>query len=526
MLWLLNPFVQNANVFEFHMLVFAPFFLFWVWYFYLKRDFPLFLLFSLLALSVREDVSFVVFMMSPLFILTSLRGSISDRSNPTLSVRLLRFFQSLAMTVKKEILWVLVPILLSTLWFFGALGLIGRFAPSGSYKFLFYYSWIGATPFEIIQNALLHPIDILSHMLSYGNLEMTLGFFIPFLFLPLLSPLLLLLAAGPLAQVLLGAPGGSAIILQTHYSMLFLPALFLALIASCEKIFIRKSLIPIPLLLGVATIYGMMTLGPIPSVITRHIHPAQNSQSIKTQKEFLNMIPGDASLATTYALLTPASSRTNVYSLHYAFLGIKQYSQTPYALPEDTEYLLIDFDDLVSYSIQFQNIPPYREAQADGYRRLRSIFERYHIAAQEGSLVLFQKGARAERPLYTLEQSPQTSKEQEFSAKRQGDTLRLIWNIQKPHAAHEVVEIAFGKEMMLLPAAWGLAPDAFQKEGVRVTMFVRLPSSIVSDTPITIRRFIPEGYMTIDGKRSIERRFLKQEYRGEQVIIRAEPSTH
>jgi len=48
--WLLNPFVQNTNLFEFHLLPFVLLPLFFAVYYYLKNNFKLWLLFSFLAL--------------------------------------------------------------------------------------------------------------------------------------------------------------------------------------------------------------------------------------------------------------------------------------------------------------------------------------------------------------------------------------------------------------------------------------------------------------------------------------------
>src|SRR3989338_99384 len=63
-LWLLNPLVHNMNFYEFELTPFAVFLMFWVIYFYLKQQKLWFLIFFLLALSVREDVALVLFFMS------------------------------------------------------------------------------------------------------------------------------------------------------------------------------------------------------------------------------------------------------------------------------------------------------------------------------------------------------------------------------------------------------------------------------------------------------------------------------
>src|SRR3990172_5321230 len=71
--YLLNPLIHNINLFEFHLLPFSLVFLFFAAYFYIISSFSLqttyyklhyflFLFFSFLTLSTREDVSLIIFM--------------------------------------------------------------------------------------------------------------------------------------------------------------------------------------------------------------------------------------------------------------------------------------------------------------------------------------------------------------------------------------------------------------------------------------------------------------------------------
>ena len=129
LIWLLNPFVQNINLFEFHILPFAIFLLLFAFYFYQQNNFKAFLLFSFLSLLVREDVALVVFM-----------------------------FSLLSLLDKKGWKWVIWPAGLAMIWFVAAIGLVSQFTPSGSYKFLHYYSWLGSTTGEMVINFFARPI--------------------------------------------------------------------------------------------------------------------------------------------------------------------------------------------------------------------------------------------------------------------------------------------------------------------------------------------------------------------------------
>ncbi len=56
------------------------------------------------------------------------------------------------------------------------------------------------------------------------------------------------------------------------------------------------------------------------------------------------------------------SSRPRLYSLSYAWQGVKELSNSPYELPNDTEYLLVNFEDILTYQAQYQKKRKYKIA--------------------------------------------------------------------------------------------------------------------------------------------------------------------
>ncbi|UCG69576.1 MAG: DUF2079 domain-containing protein, partial [Thermoplasmata archaeon] len=60
--YLLFHHIAGANVFDFHEVIFAPFFLLFTYYFFKKGNFLLFLIFFLGSLSIKENVGVVLFM--------------------------------------------------------------------------------------------------------------------------------------------------------------------------------------------------------------------------------------------------------------------------------------------------------------------------------------------------------------------------------------------------------------------------------------------------------------------------------
>ncbi len=351
--WLLNPIVQNVTVFEFHILPFAIVPLLFALVEYERgRQVP-WLLWTLAALIVREDVALAVAALG-----------------------------LLAWIEKKRAFWKIAPLILGAAWFLAALRLIASFSPDGGYKFMIYYSWLGATPAQALLGLFAHPLRTLLHVLTLANLEMVLGFLLTLVFLPLLGPRALILAAGPLLQIVLGAPGGGELILRTHYAVLFLPALFLAAADGLPRVNavvsrVRRFGIPDARLMtavigGIGLVYAMLVLGPLRAAAAGPTDPGLSAERVRIAKIVLQRIPDDASVAAGYALLPMLSSREHLYSLHYQFLGVTQFGLTPYVLPADTRFVALDTSDLIAYRAQFLNTAWAEPHYADGFARLRS----------------------------------------------------------------------------------------------------------------------------------------------------------
>jgi len=358
--WLLNPLVHNINLYEFHLLPFALVPLLFMLLAYEDGRKWRFLLFAAAAMLFREDVSFVVAAVGVL-----------------------------AMLEKKSWWWRIMPILFGAVWFLAATKLVALLAPSGNYKFLVYYSWLTEVP---------NVGAVFSHLLSAGNLEMLIGFGLPLIFLPYVSPKRLVLAAGPLTQILLGAPGGSAIVLQTHYATLFLPALFAATIFALKdskdgKLGKRNGIFNSPAMLGallLTSIYGALTLGPL-AHLSASAH--QRLDALDAQ-QIVWAVPDDAAVAASYNLLPHLSSRGNVFSAHYVFLGVEQFATGPYELPTDIPVLLaFDSRDLTTYRAQF----------------LRTAWTKPHYETGRERLAMLAGPTRARGGYFTLYGPPSSS---------------------------------------------------------------------------------------------------------------------
>lgn len=383
--WLFNPFVQNINIFEFHLLPFAIFLLFWTFYFYQQKNFPAFLVFSFLSLLVREDVALVVFM-----------------------------FSILALINKRSKNWIIFPAILSIGWFILATFITSSITPTGSYKFLYYYSWLGGSLGEIFTNVLSNPLLILYRFFSLNNLIFILALLLPFAFIFFEIPFLLL---GILIflQLSLGGSNNSLIVLKTHYSSLLLPSLFIAYIYGLAKFlqqkysklsklknYLFKERLLFVMIILATVIYSCLALGPLPTVVKQLFKPVYSKEVKRLKAGFHQAVPQQNSVAASYEFLTNLSSRPGLYSLHYAYIGKKQFSDIDYQLPVDTQTLLFDFDDLLTYSVQFPNSSQWKEYYPKGDDNFRKIIQQgnYQVTRIADTLVRMDKNVNSDIFLY------------------------------------------------------------------------------------------------------------------------------
>lgn len=110
-LWLANPLIHNMSIYEFSMVPWSMFFLLWTYYWYEKSKFSYVVIFSLLALSTREDVALVLI-----------------------------GFSILAIVDKRSLRWLLTPTIIGLCWFAITQYIINLVSPIGQSKFLHYYS--------------------------------------------------------------------------------------------------------------------------------------------------------------------------------------------------------------------------------------------------------------------------------------------------------------------------------------------------------------------------------------------------
>jgi uncharacterized membrane protein len=331
-------------------------------YFYQKRNLQLFTLFSLFSLSVREDVFLVILM-----------------------------FGILALFEKRKIKWVLSPIILAVAWFAMSQMIIGPNNPTGTYKFIPYYNWLGGNSIlEITKNYLTHPLTVIKHLFIPSNIIMFVSLLIPFMFIPILKPKYLLLSSLVYLQFALTKNGGGDIILRTHYVALFLPGIIASFILAIKLIYdnnlvkskfikiLRSNKVIIIIIIIISNVYLLLTLSPIKIKNEKNNLILQDINREIKQK-LLKYIPKYESVVASYEFLPQLSIRPELYSLNYAWQGYKQLSYELYEIPKNVKYIYVNFEDIIKYDLQYTQDDQDKKYK-NSYLNWKKIFEEYSLS--------------------------------------------------------------------------------------------------------------------------------------------------
>lgn len=369
--FLLNPFLQNINLEEFHIAPFLIFFFCWTFYFYLQKNYKLFGLFFLLTLITREDASLTL-------------GALS-------LVALWEYKKDLWPQKK----WWLYPMLFSGVWFLLSLFVVGHFNPDSGYRYLLLYniSWN-------------NPLSWLTKFLAWQNLIIPLGFLLPCLFLPLLRPKYLFLALPTFLQVSLISGDNTSLVFYTHYQTFLILPVFLALIESLktlsDKTKFKHYLWLTIILLIFSPLYISSFMGPL-DFLTLKQNYISNLEDKKANQEMLKKITllsktkevkeqNPIALSASYRFAPHLSSRPTAYLNKLTFLGKGHLSTKDFILPP-VDYLLIDSADMIEYYLHFINRARFSSQYWDGYKRMNETMKQQGLNPLErtDSLILFGK---------------------------------------------------------------------------------------------------------------------------------------
>ncbi|MCX5716021.1 MAG: DUF2079 domain-containing protein [Candidatus Omnitrophica bacterium] len=356
--YLFYPSLGYVNLFEFHPTAFATFFISATLYFIYKSRFIPFIIMIILVLLCQENLPLVVVPIGIYLLL-----------------------------IKRPVKWWLSTIILGSVWFWIGVYVLIPYFGKGIIQFTSLYGYLGNTGGEILKNILTHPVQLSNIILNPENHNYLLQIIGPVLFLPLLSPVNFLAAVPTIFQHLLSSRLTEHTI-YFHYTAEIIPFVFFASIFGLKKVLSRstfhkkENFLVNSLLL--AAIGSNLILGP-------HINNLLNLRSfLKTDSDyikeaFLKEIPRDAEVVSTFEFLPQLSGRSKLYSLHHVIMGKYTLSDISYRLPPTTEYMLIDFEDPLTFKSGFYT----KEGDKNFKQLLRD--GGFRVVKKAGPIVLFKK---------------------------------------------------------------------------------------------------------------------------------------
>lgn len=287
-IYLINPSIQRANLYDFHSVTLVTFFLLGTYYFYRKKQYFWFSIFALLAALTKEEIWVIIGLFGVfLFIFQKkkLLGSII-------------FLISIAMFY--FLIWHAIPASLGS----------GHFA-------LAYYSDFGDSPGKIIKNTIFSPMKIFNILLDPGRLSYLNQLFLPVGYMSLFAPVFLIFA---LPDLMINLLSNNIQLHQIYYQYTspITPFLFITAIlgvAGLKKIKYIPSAVLIIYMVSVSLMAAYF-FGPLPGSKESNLDMYTNQLKNKDRIEnYLAHIPENISIAATNNAGSHLSQRQQIYTV-------------------------------------------------------------------------------------------------------------------------------------------------------------------------------------------------------------------
>ena len=373
--WLLNPVVNSTNIAEFHLVTLVPFFIFFTFYFYRQKKFKTYFLFFIISLLIREDVSFV-----------------------------LVAFAFLSFIDKRSLKWSISSFVLPIFYFVLAYSIISYFSPNDNSKFLIYYSWLGGDSFlTIIWSWLSHPLSVISHIISPMNLFSLVILFSPTLFLPFTRPKYLVFMLLPLLQISMTGKGLDFNVYARHYGMLFVPAIFIALVFSLKKIknrekfkfsnIVYRNVAIFKLIFLFTVLYFFIFLSPVKNVFAYQ----EDKTIVELKNQAVDFIGSDSKVTAEASFLQTLSNRRILYPLFYSYLGKTQFAYDDFDMPK-VDYILVDYSNFLSFVVTRHIDYLFKDTDSQAPKHWRNVLAGYTLISAKDNIYIWQDRDKADKP--------------------------------------------------------------------------------------------------------------------------------
>ncbi len=358
-LYLLNPALQYANLYDFHPVTLATTLLLGTFYFFMKRKYILFLIFAILAGITKEEVWVIIATFGLYTLISELIKLIQKKTKLSSKFTIINLAFGTGVAV----------VSLSVFYFLVAVAIPN--ARGGEHFALSYYSDFGGSPLEIIKNVIFSPGKIIELMGSDGRLLYLGQLLLPLGFISLFSPVVLIFALPGLAIGILSNNSNLHQIFY-HYSATITPFIFIASIFGVKNLtkwFPKLSFNIILIFLTISTLAAAYLYGPLPGARRPNIDMfTKQLPDRKLIQTFIGGIPTRYTVAATNNLGSHLSRRRSVSTI----------PQGVYSA------------DIVAFLLNDPFAQPSLKAQGEMAEALKTNPE-YQLLFNHGDFVVFQK---------------------------------------------------------------------------------------------------------------------------------------
>ena len=343
--YLLNPALHGVNTYDFHLEIFTPVFILFAFYYLEKGKWLRAIPFIVLELATLEFAPFMVFSLGFYFFLKKLKEGFSE--------------QQRRLELAKKIMPYIMLMLVSIFSFYLALRVTETINPLKTGGSPGHWGYWGSNFREVATNMIRNPTEAIIFMTTpIEKPYFTLFLFASVLLLPLLAPVELIMALPWLFAALLTdyQPYFQP---YYQYSAFVLGQIFIAAICGFRNLFCleqgrkrpneERKMILAFIMVSLLLFVTISSVG-IPAFTKRCIRPYAVStlfdlDHVEKVHEAMNLIPANASVATTWDVFPHVCQRLHAYSLKW-----------PMDYP--VEYILADVKSLF-YTIGVYGRKPY-----------------------------------------------------------------------------------------------------------------------------------------------------------------------
>ncbi|MEW6104510.1 MAG: DUF2079 domain-containing protein, partial [bacterium] len=382
--YLFHPFISRVNLFEFHEICLAPFFLLFTFYFLQRRIWLLYFIFFFFSLMVKEDVSLII---------TALGIYSFFKTNKRIGI----------ITFIIGIFWAYLSV--SVL-----IPYIRKATETGAWKETYGYFGrlgLGESLSEIIKNLILKPQNTLKMLFLPANekLATIILLVLPCGFLSILSPVLLI----ALLEIILHFMAGwdAQYLLAWHYSAPIFP---FAIVSGIYGLFFLSRRLKIPsfsfsLLMLTTSIlsnyyFSFSALNLVFHNPSYYLYDVNNHKTILSfpQKEKLKIyyqLKKKWSLFKTIIYLIPKDSSISVEDNLLAHFSQRQTSLYVFPNFQDAEYVVLNVHDFGNWILRWEKYENYKKGM--DLIQKDSRFQVFFKDEPGGGIIVFGRKNQRER---------------------------------------------------------------------------------------------------------------------------------